>query len=190
MRIKFLFILLIPAIFSCDSVHNPRPKGFNRIDLPPHTYVDLKSDHPYTFKYAASAQEKEHNSYRSEPHWIDIHYGKLDANVEITYKALSDSIKLDDLLNDVFRLAHGHDKKAYAIDQTVTTTEQGLTGLIFELQGEVPSQYQFAVTDSTNHFLRAALYFKTSTKNDSLAPVINYIKQDMLKMMNTARFKK
>lgn len=189
MRTSLFILLLTIALASCETVHTPKPKGYNRIDLPPHEYVDLKSDRPYHFQYNAAANEKEHNSYVAEAHWMDVYYPELDANIEITYKKLSDSIRLDDLVNDVFRLAHGHDKKAYAIDQTVVNTQGGLTGLIFELQGEVPSQYQFAVTDSTDNFLRAALYFKTSTKNDSLAPVINYIKEDMLKMMNSASFK-
>jgi gliding motility-associated lipoprotein GldD len=54
----------------------------------------------------------------------------------------------------------------------------------------VPSQFQFYVTDSTTHFLRAALYFRTALKNDSLAPVINYMKEDMLHMLETLEWKK
>jgi gliding motility-associated lipoprotein GldD len=57
------------------------------------------------------------------------------------------------------------------------------------LSGEVPSQFQFYITDSTRHFLRGALYFPTATKNDSLAPIINYIKQDMIHLLNTTRWK-
>jgi len=53
------------------------------------------------------------------------------------------------------------------------------------LSGEVPSQFQFHITDSTQHFLRGALYFRTATKNDSLAPVIEYVKKDIVHLLNT-----
>ncbi|WP_332913198.1 hypothetical protein [Algoriphagus boritolerans] len=57
-----------------------------------------------------------------------------------------------------------------------------------ELSGEVPTQFQFFVTDSTDHFLRGALYFNTAMKNDSLAPVIEHIKIDMTHLMNSVKF--
>jgi gliding motility-associated lipoprotein GldD len=45
------------------------------------------------------------------------------------------------------------------------------------------------VTDSTKHFLRGAVYFNTATKNDSLAPVIRYLKQDAIHLIQTLRWK-
>ena len=67
-------------------------------------------------------------------------------------------------------------------------TPEGYTGVVAELSGEVPTQFQFFVTDSTDHFLRGALYFNTAMKNDSLAPVIEYIKVDMAHLMNSVKF--
>jgi gliding motility-associated lipoprotein GldD len=60
--------------------------------------------------------------------------------------------------------------------------------MIFELEGEVPSQFQFYVTDSTKHFLRGALYFRTATKNDSLKPIIDFIKKDVIHLLNTVKW--
>jgi len=56
------------------------------------------------------------------------------------------------------------------------------------LEGEVPSQFQFHVSDSTQHFMRGALYFKTATQNDSLAPVIDYLKRDIIHLLSTLRW--
>jgi len=67
-------------------------------------------------------------------------------------------------------------------------TPKGYSGFVSELSGEVPTQFQFFVTDSTQHFLRGALYFQTAVKNDSLAPIIEYIKVDMMHLMNTLSF--
>ena len=60
---------------------------------------------------------------------------------------------------------------------------------VTELEGEVPSQFQFHITDSTDHFLRGALYFKTATKNDSLAPAIEFLKSDIIHLLNTLEWK-
>ena len=76
------------------------------------------------------------------------------------------------------------------IDESVVKTDKGYYATVFELSGEVPSQFQFYVTDSAKHFLRGALYFRTAVKNDSLSPVIEYMKDDVRKLMNTIEFEK
>ena len=60
---------------------------------------------------------------------------------------------------------------------------------IAELYGDVPSQFQFVCTDSVNNFLRGALYFNTKVKNDSLAPAIDYVKSDIIHLLNTLEWK-
>ena len=58
-----------------------------------------------------------------------------------------------------------------------------------ELSGQVPSQVQFYTTDMAQHFLRGALYFNTATQNDYLAPVIAFIKEDIIHMIQTLEWK-
>ena len=58
-----------------------------------------------------------------------------------------------------------------------------------ELKGETASNIQIFVTDSTRHFVTANLYFNTRPKPDSLAPAVNYIKKDLMKMIETFRWK-
>jgi hypothetical protein len=38
--------------------------------------------------------------------------------------------------------------------------------------------------------LRGALYFNTALKSDSLAPVIEYLKKDVIHLLNTLEWKK
>jgi gliding motility-associated lipoprotein GldD len=61
--------------------------------------------------------------------------------------------------------------------------------VIAEIDGEVPSQFQFTMTDSSRNFLRAALYFNVKVQNDSLRPAIEYVKKDMMEMINTLNWK-
>jgi gliding motility-associated lipoprotein GldD len=190
--LNLMTIIILPMLLSaCEKEYIPKPKGYNRIDLPPHTYQKLKEDHPFTFEYSKASRVEPHKSSISEEHWIDIIYPELHGNVEFTYKKINKKQKrLDEFLEDSHKLTSKHNIKAYAIDQAVTKTPKGYTAMIFELQGEVPSQFQFYITDSTTHFIRGALYFPTATKNDSLAPVIEYIKYDMMHLINSLEWKK
>jgi gliding motility-associated lipoprotein GldD len=56
--------------------------------------------------------------------------------------------------------------------------------------GNTASRYQFAATDSTQHFLRGALYFDVTPNVDSLKPVTDFLLKDIKHMMNTLRWKK
>lgn len=180
---------LLTAI-SCTKVHNPKPKGYNRFDLPPHEYISLQEDHPYQFDVSRYSEVRPHKSAISEPHWIDIHYPALNATVEITYKDLRvEKNAISGVVFDAHKLTNKHNIKAYAIDEYVISTDKGYTASIFELEGEVPSQFQFFVTDSSSNFIRGALYFPISTKNDSLAPAIEYIKKDIFHLLNSLEWK-
>jgi len=61
--------------------------------------------------------------------------------------------------------------------------------VIAEIEGDVPSQFQFTITDSTTNFMRGALYFYTKVQNDSLMPAIEYVKKDIMHLINTVKWK-
>ncbi|MFT7159779.1 MAG: gliding motility-associated lipoprotein GldD [Bacteroidia bacterium] len=173
-------------LISCESEFSPKPKGFNRIELPDPVYIQLPDSLPYNFSYSAFAKISSNSSWISERYWIDLTYPELGATIQITYKPIGNKKKiLAEYLADSYNLTSKHNVKAYAIDEAVVNLPNGGQATIMELSGEVPSPFQFHLTDSVNHFLRGALYFKTATKNDSLAPVINYVKNDMIRLLNT-----
>jgi len=189
MRLLILlgFILLIVA---CEQTYTPKPRGYNRLSLPPREYVSLPDSLPYTFEISKAAKILRDSSYIAERYWIDLYYPDIKANIQITYKNLNKNTQfLKELVNDSYKLTSKHQIKAYAIEESVVRTPRGKTAVIAELEGEVPSQFQFFITDSTDNFIRGALYFRTSTKNDSLAPAIEYMKIDAMHMINTLEWK-
>jgi gliding motility-associated lipoprotein GldD len=194
-KIAFVSILIstILLLASCteeEKTFMPKPKGFNKIDLPAHSYDTISGNYPYTFEYSKLAKIFPDTSKTAEPYWIDIYYPEYRANIQITYKDPKNNPKvLEEYIQDSHTLANKHNVKAYAIDELIITSPQGYAVKVFELSGDVPSQIQFHVTDSSKHFLRGAVYFRTSTKNDSLAPVINYMKEDVMHLIETLKFK-
>jgi gliding motility-associated lipoprotein GldD len=184
-----LFVFLLPVLLSCEKEYVPKPKGFNRIDLPKSEYQIMKERHPYSFEYSTHAILVKDSSSISEPHWLTVRYPILDADVQLTYKSLdNDKAKLKTLVEDSYKLANKHQVKAYSIEESTIKTPKGKVVTVIELSGDVPSQFQFFVTDSSKHFLRGALYFK-STQTDSLAPVIEYMKSEVVYMLNTLEWR-
>jgi gliding motility-associated lipoprotein GldD len=184
------WILLLLPLAACDETYLPKPKGYNKIDLPSHEYAVLAEEHPYVFEYSSKAVIKKDVSLIAEPHWIDVYYPDFKAYIQLTYKPLDGSKKrFEEHLDDSHKLAGKHNIKAYSIEEGQVKTPKGYAATVFELTGEVPSQFQFYITDSTKHFLRGAVYFQTATKNDSLAPVIEYMKYDAMHLLNTLEWK-
>mgnify|MGYP001628096554 len=186
--LAFCWLALL-VMGACSEDYLPKPTGYNRIDLPERDFVSLDKKLPYNFEYSIFAQIERDSFNLDEETWTNIHYTGLDARVHLTYKEIrGDEELLKTYLNDAMSLTFKHQVKAYGIDEAVLMTPKGYSGFVSELSGEVPTQFQFFVTDSTQHFLRGALYFQTAVKNDSLAPIIEYIKIDMMHLMNTLSF--
>ena len=168
----------------------PRPKGFPAMNIPPHQYQDLEKGHPFSFELSRFAEVKKDTFALAEPHWMYLYYPRWDAFIQLTYKSVEgDRKRLDKMIRDSYVLASKHQMKANRIEDAILTTRDGRKATVIELEGEVATPFQFFATDSTTHFLRGAVYLNTATKNDSLAPVIRYLKQDAIHLIQTLRWK-
>lgn len=168
----------------------PRPKGFPAMDIPAHQYQIIENGHPFRFEFSKQAVMKKDTFAFAEPHWMYIYYPHWDAFIQLTYKSVrGDRKRLNKMIRDAYVLASKHQMKANRIEDAVLTTRDGRKATIIELEGEVATPFQFFATDSTKHFLRGAVYLNTATKNDSLAPLIRYLKQDAIHLIQTLRWK-
>lgn len=186
----YFHILIISLLSACYSPNYvPKPKGYNRIDLPEQTYQKLSGEYPYQFEFSKQAHIRPDSSKIAEDYWIHIIYPKFKADVQLTYKNVNKDPKFfAEFVNDSHKLINKHMIKASSVEESILKTPLGKTAAVYELEGEVPSQFQFYVSDSSKHFLRGALYFRTATKNDSLAPVIDFIKKDIIHLLNTLQW--
>jgi len=181
--LSFAFVFI-----ACDSEYTPKRKGYNRLDLPNHEYQALADTLPYYFEYSKHAKLLSDTSYISNKDWVEIYYPSLLANIHITYVSLKKT-DLKELIEDAYFLTSKHQIKASAINDNILVTPSGKTVSIAELEGDVPSQFQFYTTDSVKHFFRGALYFNTKVQNDSLAPAIEYVKLDIMNLINTLEWR-
>ena len=168
---------------------SPKPLGHPHIILPAHEYAPLPNGFPYTFEVSQHATVVPSASPRAERYWIDLHYPAFGAVVQLTYKPVKNSpALLRAYCLDAYRLTAKHQVRATAMQEHSFRTGQGDLVLMTVLSGLVPSQVQFYTTDQQQHFLRGALYFDTATRNDYLAPIIAFIKEDILHMLHTLQW--
>lgn len=180
-----ILIIIFGSFFSCDSPYAPKPRGYFRIDLPLKEYQKSDTLFPYEFEYPVYATISESMHAQEEKYWVDINYPQFDATLHVSYKKVDNNLLT--YLEDTYTLATKHIPKADAIyDSLIIHRDRNIFGLLYQIEGsEVASPYQFLLTDSTNHFVRGALYFNTLPNNDSLQPVIDFLKEDIDHLINT-----
>ena len=189
-----LFILAGFVFFiSCNnSDYIPKPRGYFRIALPEKKYKIFDTIYPYSFEYPVYSIIQPDFNKNAEPYWINIEFPAFKGTLHISYKPVTSDSLLYQYFEDARTFVNKHIAKADDIEPIAITDDKNqVYGLIYDITGNgVASTYQFCVTDSTTNFLRGALYFNILPNNDSLAPVIDFIKADINHFIKTLRWKK
>lgn len=194
----FLFLVPILILTACsDPVFTPKPRGFPRIEFPERTGT-LKTfdefDCPFSFEMPDYYVVQRDTAYFDEEPvhtcWFNLFVPAFDSRLHCSYLPVGAQGKsFDQLRSDAFDLANWHNKKANYIDEIPIKNHYGAEGMLFSFEGPVASQYQFFLTDSLHqHFFRAALYFNTQARPDSLAPVYEFLKQDVDQLIATFKW--
>ncbi|MBB3186899.1 gliding motility lipoprotein GldD [Microbacter margulisiae] len=187
---KKLFGIFLLLIFTVTGCHNytPRPYGYFRIDLPNHAYRQFDNAYPYSFDMSAYAADSVVHA-KGEEYWINIYYPKLNGCIYISYKPVHNNLQA--ISEDCRRFVYKHVIKAEAITERRFVNPQAkVYGILYDLRGDVASPLQFMLTDSVHHVVRGALYFNDVPNQDSIAPVLAYVRKDVLKMIETFHWNK
>lgn len=195
MRAKNIFnfcttiFILVLILSGCRQDYSPKPRGYFRIDLPEKQYARFDSAYPYSFEYPVYAKITADKRTTSEPFWINIDFPDFQGRIYISYKPVKNN--LTEYLEDSRTFVVKHIPKAEAIeDSLIYRPEDKVFGLIYYIEGsQAASPCQFFLTDSSSNFLRGALYFNVSPNNDSLAPVLTFIEEDIRHLVSTFHWK-
>ena len=205
MRITLIFFVAL--LVACNSPFTPKPRAYYKIDLPKHAYqVFNDPSFPYQFEYPVYAKiTKDTTMFEDNPdypYWFNIDFPSLNGRIYVSYKTIGgtstykvkkengykDSVvknTFEGLRDEAFKMTYKHAVKASSIEDSMFTTAKGITGVYFSVGGNAATANQFFVTDTTRNFLRGALYFDASPNGDSLKPVNDFLKKDLLHMIET-----
>src|SRR5690606_12740804 len=114
----------------------------------------------------------------------------LKANVYLTYFSIDGKDDLAEKIKDSEKLVQEQTVKAsYISPREFVFDDKKVYGTLFELGGDSAINLQFHATDSIQNLLTGSVYFSTPPKYDSLQPAINYLKQDVIHLIETLEWK-
>ena len=187
---NIILMLVFTCLFcSCNKTSIPRPYGYFRVDLPRHSYRMIDTlNLPYRFDLPENVQLI-NRKVEGETYWIDLYYPKLNASIYCSYKPVKGN--LINLLEDTRKIVYKHSIRADDIsEQPFDHRDKNVHGILYELKGNTASSVQFVLTDSTRNFFRGALYFNNVPNKDSIAPMANYIREDVIRIMESFEWKR
>lgn len=182
-----------------DKIYSPKPRGYFRIDFPEKNYRLYDSVEAFSFEvpiysYIETGKNKSINVdtgryANANPYWLNIKFPKYNATVNLTHLSVQNNLNVY-LEDSRFFAFNKHTVKATGIDETTVIRDSAkVFGLVYDIAGNTASSVQFYLTDSTSHFLRGALYFNAVPNSDSLKIVIDFIRKDILNLVQTCNWK-
>ena len=189
MKKNVSFIALLVVLSSCTGSYTPKPRGFIRIEPPTSQYFLFdEAELPYSFSLSQNTTI-ELPPTDSTANWINIDYPCFDAKIYCSYNRII-AATLREHTDECIKLAERSARNAVSITENYyENKENNVYGTFFLIEGESASPIQFMLTDSVMHFFRGALYYKYKTNSDSIAPVTEYIKNDIVELFQTFYWK-
>lgn len=186
-----LFSLLFTACGD-DVLPIPKPRSFPKVDYPERAYERATTEYcDFSFDKPVSAslvrEELFFDKAPPDSCWFDLRFAEsLNGSVHFSYYPIEDYKHFEALRDEAFQLVGVHNERASDIREIVLHRDAaGVHGVAFDIAGPAASPFQFFLTDSTDNFLRGALYFDAEVRPDSLRPIIEYAKEDIFRMMES-----
>lgn len=188
--ITFMFVALFIA---CNNQSfNPKPHAYPRVYYPEKKYQWFDTNAPFKFMVPvySNVVDKTNEENGWQPFWYNINYLPFNATLHLSYKKFNSKNEYDSLYEDTKKLAYKHTIKADEIEEIeIFNKTNGSSGIIYNLKGNTATNLNFYLSDSKQHFIRGALYFNSKTTNDSIAPVYDFLRQDVMKLIETTSWK-
>lgn len=173
---------------SCKESYTPKPSGYLRVDYPEKTYHLYSDQAFFEFEIPDYAVVEIDSGPRGNEGWLNVSVPQLNGKIHLSYKAVGDD--LNAYITDCRELVYKHTVKAQEIEETpFIHRDMKRFGMVYDLKGDVASAVQFFITDSTKHFLRGSLYFNIQPNRDSLNPVIDFLREDIMHLIETTQWK-
>ena len=187
--ISVLLIFTILVVACEEYVPYPRKYAYARIELP-QAYSHKQFDEafcPFTFKYPDFG---EISRSMSDSCWVDVSFPIFDCKWHFSARNIPTSGKSrSDHFEEYRRLIYQHTRKATQIQPSPIEAQNG-EGVKFEIYGNVGTPQQIFFYDKEEqNIMMMSFYFRTATKNDSLQPVIQFMKKELDLMLESFQWK-
>lgn len=189
-----VLLLVCGGLFvSCNEKKPvPKPLCYLRTDFPPHQYSRFQVKNPmFDFQFEISdlfALRQNLGDQRYGFQEFDL--GPINGTLLLYQKRFNSKDSLITLINAANDLVDEHKIKADRIDfDQLIDQQKRVFGTFFTLKGNVATNYQFYLTDSTSRFIRGEILLNCRPNYDSLRPTLDYLKVDLDRMMQSFQWK-
>jgi len=193
---SLLFIGILLLLVACgEKDYVPKPRAYPRIVLPEKDgYQIFKQENcPFEFEYPNYGKVVRDTKFFEEDVsnqcWLNLDFEHFKGRIYLSYKTIHQADDFRKLIDETYKLTNKHVIRADYIDDFRIGNKKGAHGLMYEVGGNAASPIQFFLSDSTQHFLRGALYFNHTPNIDSIGPAVKFLKEDILHLVGTLEWK-
>lgn len=192
-EVLLIACILLATLAACSHGNDyvPKPRTYLRFDFAPKQYTLCDTlPLPFTFERATESQMVLKKQARNMV-WVDLTYPQYKGIVFLSYLPLHGVENLAKQVDTSYRLLKMHFDRSSGVEERQYVDEDNrVFATTYLLKGaSVASTYQFWATDSSDHFLRGSLYLDCPPSNDSLAPILDYLRQDLVHLLETLRWR-
>jgi gliding motility-associated lipoprotein GldD len=181
-------VIILLSCNTCKENYTPKPPGYIKVEYPEKKYRLYDLNPAFRFEYPEYALITRDSSSKAHEGWLNMNIPSLNGIIYLNYRKLSNN--LSSCIEDCRILVYKHTIKAESIDEgIINKPAERVYGIIYDIRGNAATSIQFFVTDSSLHFLRGSLYFNAQPNQDSLAPVISFVRKDIDHMIKTLEWK-
>jgi len=181
----YLLLLLLLVMVACSfPASGKKEKANSKLNFPKAVYASTTDSLPFTFDLSNQAKFTWQKNKPGE-YFCNVIYPSLNAQLYCTYHAIT-SDKFRDFAEESRKMAYQHSTVATGINEKRYDNDLShLHGILYDIQGNVATPVQIALTDSNHYFFNASLYFNMTPDADSIAPALNYIRKDIIRIMES-----
>ena len=192
--LRSLFVsvaLLLVTACGEETSMLPKPRAFPRVNYPVGEAKSFKLEVcPFTFSKPSYVIVERDTAYFDEkprnPCWFDLVTPSLNGRVHMSYYPVGSLAEYEELRDDAYELVGKHNVVANYIEEIqISRPASKVSGFAFDIEGDVASPFQFYISDSTNHFLRGSLYVRAKASADSLAPIYDFLREDVMEVLES-----
>lgn len=181
-------LLFSLALLACsdDELLIPRPLANLRVNFPEHVYH--QTDFPCSYQFELASYMTAQAASAENPCHLDINLGQFNGMLHLSYVTINDNLR--ELIAYSTDKVREHQVKASAIQDSVfILPETRIYGTMYEFFGNAATPFQFHFTDSVHHFIRGTIYFNATPNFDSIYPVLQYVKKDLIHLFESTTWK-
>jgi len=176
--------LLIFSCIACKKIYNPKPRGYYRITFPEKKYQKFTSNCNFSFEFPVYGEVLPVKESYAEPCWYNVTFKDYNACFYLTYKPLQNNLPTH--IEDIRTIVYKHSIKADdIIESPISYPEKSVYGVLYDIKGNTASSVNFYITDSVSGFLSGSLYFNVRPNKDSLAPAIDFFREDIVHLIKS-----